>query len=92
MALLSLLPVGFLQTLASVEHGMWYARSAEFMQNGLMDKLRWLRVVGDSIFALGAVALAIFIAGLKLGYSVKKESDVTQEHYPSVLGQDHIVE
>src|SRR4029077_15326528 len=31
MVLLSLLPVGLLQTWASVEHGMWYARSAEFL-------------------------------------------------------------
>ena len=32
MSLLSLLPVGLLQTWASVEHGMWYARSAEFLK------------------------------------------------------------
>src|SRR5690606_36419411 len=48
MVFLSVLPVGLLQTLASVEHGMWYARSAEFMQTYLMDLLRWLRVVGDT--------------------------------------------
>ena len=35
MVLLSLLPVGLLQTWASVEHGMWYARSAEFLQTPL---------------------------------------------------------
>jgi nitric oxide reductase subunit B len=84
MVILSVLPVGFLQTLASVEHGMWYARSAEFMQTKLMNELRWMRVFGDTLFALGAVALAIFITGLKLGYSVKKEADVTPELYPSV--------
>jgi nitric oxide reductase subunit B len=32
MVLLSLLPVGLLQTWASVEHGYWYARSPEFLQ------------------------------------------------------------
>ena len=32
MVLLSLLPVGFFQTLASVNEGMWYARSQELMQ------------------------------------------------------------
>lgn len=76
MAFISVLPVGFLQTLASVEHGMWYARSAEFMQTELMDTLRWSRVIGDTIFALGTVALAIFIAGLKLGFSLKSETDL----------------
>ena len=42
-----------LQTWASVEHGMWYARSAEFMQTPLMQNLRWMRVIGDTIFAAG---------------------------------------
>jgi nitric oxide reductase subunit B len=72
MVLLSLLPIGFLQTIASVEHGMWYARSAEFLQTGLMDKLRWMRMIGDTIFAIGTVALGWFIVGLKTGWSVTK--------------------
>ena len=36
MCVLSLLPVGLMQTWASVEHGYWYARSSEFMQTDLM--------------------------------------------------------
>lgn len=72
MVLLSLLPVGFLQTMASVEHGMWYARSAEFLQTGFMDKLRWMRVIGDTIFAIGTVALGWFVIGLKTGWSIQK--------------------
>ena len=71
MVLLSLLPVGLLQAWASVEHGMWYARSAEFMQTPLMDTLRWLRVIGDTIFALGAVTLGWFVLGLKTGWSLQ---------------------
>ncbi len=70
MALISLLPVGILQTFASIEHGMWYARSAEFMQTSLMNNLRWMRVLGDTIFATGALALAWFVFGLKGGWSV----------------------
>ena len=57
MVLLSLLPIGLLQTWAAVEHGTWYARSAEFLQTGTMDTLRWLRVIGDTIFAVGILAL-----------------------------------
>ena len=71
MILLSLLPIGLLQTVASVNHGMWYARSAEFLQNGLMDKLRWMRVFGDTIFWIGALVLAWFVFGLKIGWSTK---------------------
>lgn len=69
MCLLSLLPVGLLQTWASVEHGYWYARSSEFMQTDIMQWLRWLRVPGDTVFFLGAVALVWFVAGLKTGHS-----------------------
>ena len=57
----SLLPVGLLQTCASVEHGYWYARSAEFLGTPLMQTLRWLRVPGDTIFALGELALVAFV-------------------------------
>ena len=71
---LSLLPVGLMQTSASVEHGYWYARSSEFMQTELMQTLRWMRVPGDTIFFLGAVALVIFIAGLKTGHSFKSKN------------------
>ena len=73
MVLLSLLPVGLMQTWASVETGYWYARSAEFMQTPVMDTLRWLRVVGDTVFAAGAVALALFVLGLRTGGSTRTE-------------------
>lgn len=72
MCVLSLLPVGLLQTRASVEQGYWFARSSEFMQSDLMQFLRWMRVPGDTIFFLGAVALVIFVAGLKTGQSFRK--------------------
>ena len=72
MVLLSALPVGLAQTVASVENGLWYARSAEFMQSPTLDTFRWLRVIGDTIFAVGVIALAYFVVGLKTGWSLKK--------------------
>jgi len=75
MVLISVLPVGLMQTIASVEHGMWYARSAEFLQGPGMDTLRWLRVVGDTIFAIGILALGWFIAGLHFGWSTAEHDD-----------------
>ncbi|MCC6728436.1 MAG: nitric-oxide reductase large subunit [Chthonomonadales bacterium] len=75
MVLLSVLPVGLLQAWASVERGLWYARSAEFMQTPLLDTLRWMRVIGDTIFALGALALGWFVLGLKTGWSVTAEPE-----------------
>jgi nitric oxide reductase subunit B len=73
MVLLSVLPVGILQAWASVQKGLWYARSAEFMHMPYMEQLKWLRVVGDTIFAVGAVALGVFVLGLKTGWSLKRE-------------------
>jgi nitric oxide reductase subunit B len=64
MALLTLLPLGTLQLFAALEHGYWYARSAQFMQRPLVDLLIWLRVPGDVIFSIGALALAAFVIGL----------------------------
>ena len=75
MVLLSLLPIGLAQSFASVKHGLWYARSIEFTQTGVMDNLRWMRVVGDTVFAAGTLALAWFVIGLKTGWSLKREDD-----------------
>lgn len=34
-----------------------------------MDTLRWLRVVGDTLFAVGILVLGCFVAGLYFGWS-----------------------
>jgi nitric oxide reductase subunit B len=67
MVLVSILPVGLMQTWASVEQGYWYARSPEFLGTPTMQTLRWLRIPGDTVFALGAVALAMFVGSLRFG-------------------------
>jgi nitric oxide reductase subunit B len=76
MVVMSLLPIGLMQTWASVEHGTWYARSAEFMQTGVMQNLRWLRGPGDALFAVGALLLGWFILNLFTGRSFEKPSAV----------------
>jgi nitric oxide reductase subunit B len=69
MVVLSMLPVGLLQAWASIEQGTWYARSAELMQSPLMQILRWMRVPGDILFAIGAALFAWFVLGLLTGHS-----------------------
>jgi nitric oxide reductase subunit B len=61
MVLMSVLPVGLLQTWAAVDTGYWYARSPEFLHTPIMSTLRWLRVPGDTVFAVGACALSLFV-------------------------------
>ena len=77
MVILSMLPVGLLQACASIERGTWYARSAEFMQSGTMQTLRWMRVPGDILFSIGAVLFAWFVLGLLTGHSYRDDAAVT---------------
>jgi nitric oxide reductase subunit B len=60
----SLLPVGLMQTWASVKFGYWYARSAEFLSTPTVHAIKWGRVFGDTIFALGAIVLVLFVLSL----------------------------
>ena len=62
----SLLPIGLLQTYQSVSQGYWYARSPEFMQTSLMQTLRWMRLFGDTVFAIGAAAFVWFAIKLMI--------------------------
>jgi len=71
MALLTLLPIGLIQLTAAIDHGYWYARSADLMQKPIIQLLVWLRVPGDTIFSVGALALAWFV--LRLWIAPKKQ-------------------
>ncbi|MFN7922961.1 MAG: nitric-oxide reductase large subunit [Bryobacteraceae bacterium] len=72
----SLLPVGLLQTWASVDTGYWYARSSEFLGTPLMQKLRWMRVPGDTIFAIGEFVLVLFVFTIRPG---RRETEAAPE-------------
>lgn len=57
MLFTSLLPVGFIQFIASASEGLWYARSEAFMQSDILQTLRWVRTIGDVVFIVGALAV-----------------------------------
>ena len=78
MVLLSTLPIGLMQAWASVQYGTWYARSGEFLHSPGMNQLRWLRMIGDSIFALGALVLGWFVLGLVTGHSYDEKGHVAE--------------
>ncbi|RJG08888.1 nitric-oxide reductase large subunit [Pseudomonas cavernicola] len=54
----SLLPIAIMQFHASASQGLWYARSEAFMQQDLLQTLRWARTLGDVVFIIGALAMA----------------------------------
>jgi len=64
--LFSLLPIGLLQTYQSISVGYWSARSPEFMQTSTMQALRWMRMLGDTVFGIGALAWVFFALKIML--------------------------
>jgi nitric oxide reductase subunit B len=80
MALLTLLPIGIIQLTGAIDQGYWYARSAELMQKPIIHLLVWMRVPGDTLFSVGALALAWFVLRLWVGprkVRDKVDGDVT---------------
>lgn len=59
MMVFGLIPSGFYQLVQSVNHGTWYARSAEVIGSSWMHWTVWLRIPGDIVFSLGAL-LVVF--------------------------------
>ena len=96
MVLLSLLPIGLAQAAASMEHGLWYARSDTFLQQPLLETLRWLRIVGDTVFLTGVASLSWFVIGLKTGWSwqeVRQSSAVTlKPQLGTLAGSDPVLQ
>jgi nitric oxide reductase subunit B len=86
MVVLSLLPIGLAQTWASVERGLWYARSADFLQLPLIERLRWLRMVGDCVFLSGVAALVWFTVGLRTGWSYVRQASPVPSVEPQAGG------
>ena len=64
MALLTLLPLGVLQLSAALDHGYWYARSEHFMDQPIVHLLVWMRMPGDTLFAVGALLFGWFVMRL----------------------------
>ena len=67
MLILSLLPIGLLQTYQSYTNGYYAARSAEYMHSDLIEWLVWFRVPGDIIFGFGVLCFIFFIYKLYFG-------------------------
>ena len=74
MIVTSLLPIGIIQFYASASEGLWYARSEAFMQQDLLQTLRWIRTFGDVVFIVGAVAFALQVVTLLFSSSPKEAS------------------
>lgn len=76
MLVFSLIPSGFYQFIQSLQHGTWYARSAAVVQAPIMRLFTWLRMPGDVLFGLGALAIIIFTFKAVIGaWGWREEKD-----------------
>lgn len=55
MVILDLFPAGAIQFKAVVDQGLWYGRSAAFIEGSTFETLTWLRGIGASLFFFGGV-------------------------------------
>jgi nitric oxide reductase subunit B len=67
MMVFGLIPNGFYQLVQSVNHGTWYARSAEVISSPWMQWTVWLRIPGDIIFTVGALMLVYCVGRSVVG-------------------------
>ncbi|WP_051215547.1 nitric-oxide reductase large subunit [Granulicoccus phenolivorans] len=86
MALISLLPLGLAQAWASINDGLWWARSAEFLSTPALDVLKWLRTPGDIVFTIGGLSIGVFMVGLLTGHSLRKHG--ARQKLGSVFTED----
>ena len=70
MVLLDLFPAGIIQFQAVVDHGLWYARSGDFIDREIFQTLTWLRIIGGAVFTLGGVLPLVYIV-IKVSRNLK---------------------
>ena len=64
MVVTNLFPGGVFQRLDVLQHGYWHARRPEFVAQGLMHTIEWLRLPADAVFiGLGVIPM-VFATGL----------------------------
>ncbi len=55
MVVLDLFPAGVIQFKSVLDHGLWFARSNDFITGSAFESLTWLRGIGASVFLFGGV-------------------------------------
>lgn len=60
MVALDLFPAGVWQFIQTLDHGLWYARSQEFIRGAPFQTLTWMRAVGGVWFTLSGVAPVVW--------------------------------
>ncbi len=77
MMTLDLFPVGLYQLAAVVQHGLWFARTNEFVTGPVWQALTWLRTIGGVVFLFGGVLPLVWFV-LSRGRTLVREVDVEE--------------
>lgn len=84
MVVLDLFPAGAIQFKSVVEHGLWYARSENFIKGGIFESLTWMRSIGALLFLFGGVIpLTWFIISRSRSLKESSKSGYTNEDFTS---------
>jgi nitric oxide reductase subunit B len=71
MVLLDLFPAGAIQFKAVVDQGLWFGRSAEFIEGDIFKSFTWLRGIGATVFYAGGVIPLVWFVITRMN-SIKK--------------------
>lgn len=86
MMTLDLFPVGLYQLAAVVQHGLWYARTNDFVTGPVWQTLTWLRTIGGVVFLFGGVLPLLWFV-LSRATKLVREVDVDEGEW-SVYEKD----
>jgi len=74
MLVLDIFPVGVLEMVQSYTRGYWFARSADFWNQPIVQKLTWARVAGDLTFVAGGVLPLLYFTLRSMFYLRKPDA------------------
>lgn len=78
MVFLDLFPAGIWQFKTVADHGLWFARSHQFVEGTTFQTLTWLRIIGGSLFTLGGVVPLVWFITTRRSKLKEKEFYVKQ--------------
>lgn len=80
MVVLDLFPAGVIQFKSVVDQGLWFGRSATFIEGDIFKSFTWLRGIGASVFYFGGVLPLAWFVMTRI--RSMKEGEMATEHLP----------
>jgi nitric oxide reductase subunit B len=87
MVVLDLFPAGALQLLVTLDRGLWFARSQEFIQAAPFQTLTWMRAVGGVLFVVGGV---VPICWFLLSRARQLKASVEESSEPVIVTEEAV--